>query len=1527
MKIKCFFKNYLLFSKIKNLIIVLKKRNLHIILFFVFLSFSPFFAQRYNIDKFTSYSGKPIFQVSDIIQDSVGRIWISTESSVLILEGNETKIFDRKDGRQNILIKRLFVDNTGKVWSVNVAGNIVRSYLFEDGLPPNAKERVYFTLNRRKLFIPGFVVVNKVPIIAVNNIGIFYSKNNEIFKIGEKEGLKSLRINSLTLSGDSVFVVTDKGIQVIKNFKVGDFPEGNLNSVLNIVVNRKSGKPEWALTKYNLYRLLNGKWIAQLEKFSGVRLRKPLHALSSPWFGKIFFGDRFNLFVFDLVNKKLTQLSEENGFLPGGGERIFVDNDKNVWVGNYYGISKLNSFAFSIENGLFSKEKKKGVTALSLADSSHVVAAVGSGLYSIDVKNFKVKNLSENLPPFTRIMDIAVDEEGNIHLAILYKGFGLIDKKGNFKWEYKISGKDRLALAVQNTKSSLYFLTLRNLWRKQGENIKKISHLPYGVVRNLYVENGSSLVITSSTGLVKISNGKERVISAKPSASNLFSYLKTKNYGELVGGIGGVFCVKGDSLVAFQPKNFNVNGVVYSILQTPRNDLWFGTNNGVFRYTGKRTIHYTSREGLAGAEMNRNALLVDANNKVWIGGEEGLSVFNYRFDKLNKTSPPKVFISGIESKRKKNVAASNFVLPFEDNELIFHINVITQDHPKEIKLYYRLNGYDKDWIKSLNTWEDEFRYTSLAPGKYVFEVKAVNFWGDSSRISNSPVIRIISPFYSCWWFFVIVFLIVVGIVVLIVKYFLTARQEKILEVKIEEATKEVVASREKYKQIFTNNQAILLIVDPKNSNILDANNQALVFYGYSLGEMRKLKFEEIDPSFENMKSLLGSEIKHTSYRSKHKLRNGKEIPVEVFIGFIKTDYESFIYTGVYDISGEEQAKSALMTMEEKYKALIENIQDGIFMIKDFKLVFVNNAVAKMLGREVDDVVGKDFSDFVPPEYRTKVRTSYLNRLKNENVEDEYILHLKDGQGKEFIANFHLSMIYLGDEKYIIGTMKDITDAYKAQKALEESEKQYRELFENSPVGIYRVSMKGEVILVNDVLINMLGYSSLNELNEYYKAKKDFYPENEMEKFVKTLREKGQIKGFEHRLVKKDGKKIYVRQSAWVYKNSNGEITYIEGIVEDITFVKKTIERLKASEERSSRILETIPDPIFELSPAGKILNVKNWELFEEELSFSELIGEQFENLLPKDYVPKFRKVFRTAYRTREITKMNISYEDANEFSHFELRFLKIDNASVLVLFRDITEIIEYEYALLKAKEAAERSDRLKSEFLAQMSHEIRTPLNAILSFSQLIEEECRDKVGEEFLTSFESIQRGGQRLLNTIELILLNSEIQAGTYEKTIELFSLGSILQDIITDKKITAERKGLKIIFEKKIERTFLWADKFTVNQIFLNLIDNAIKYTKKGYVKVTIYEKGLDSIFVDIEDTGIGIDKEFIPHLFDPFSQEDTGYTRKFEGTGLGLSLVKKYVELNDGEILVESNKGKGTKFTIILPKKTQNEDDEN
>lgn len=252
--------------------------------------------------------------------------------------------------------------------------------------------------------------------------------------------------------------------------------------------------------------------------------------------------------------------------------------------------------------------------------------------------------------------------------------------------------------------------------------------------------------------------------------------------------------------------------------------------------------------------------------------------------------------------------------------------------------------------------------------------------------------------------------------------------------------------------------------------------------------------------------------------------------------------------------------------------------------------------------------------------------------------------------------------------------------------------------------------------------------------------------------------------------------------------------------------------------------------------------------------------------------------------------------------------------NILSVVRDISERVKAEQEIINAKRRAEKLNKLKDAFIANISHEIRTPLNGLLGMTNLVKRSLRDHVTGETETYFRGIDETSKRIIRTIDLILNFSKIQSGNFPVNKEEINLPQLIIDISNEHIENAREKSLNLSFDNKIGNVTINADKYCISQAITNVLDNSVKYTNEGFVKLTLLKDTEQKVTLEIEDSGIGISENYLSHVFDVYSQEQFGYNREYEGLGLGLSLVKRYLEMNNSEISVKSRKGKGSVFTL-------------
>ncbi|MCP4432093.1 MAG: hybrid sensor histidine kinase/response regulator, partial [Gammaproteobacteria bacterium] len=243
-----------------------------------------------------------------------------------------------------------------------------------------------------------------------------------------------------------------------------------------------------------------------------------------------------------------------------------------------------------------------------------------------------------------------------------------------------------------------------------------------------------------------------------------------------------------------------------------------------------------------------------------------------------------------------------------------------------------------------------------------------------------------------------------------------------------------------------------------------------------------------------------------------------------------------------------------------------------------------------------------------------------------------------------------------------------------------------------------------------------------------------------------------------------------------------------------------------------------------------------------------------------------------------------------------------------------------EFTLRDAKDAAEQNSRFKSQFIANMSHELRTPLNAIIGITEMLREDVAEDGPEAFVEPLTRVSRAGKHLLNLINDVLDLSRIEAGKLDLFPEHFEIETLLNDAIITTQHLIQQNNNKLHLEVAEEVKSIFSDPLRFRQIVLNLLTNASKFTQNGDIHLRAScETNDDGDWLDlvVSDTGIGIEDAFLDKLFIEFAQEDSSATRKFGGTGLGLTISQRLCSMMGGEISVESTIGVGTTFTVRLP----------
>jgi len=592
-------------------------------------------------------------------------------------------------------------------------------------------------------------------------------------------------------------------------------------------------------------------------------------------------------------------------------------------------------------------------------------------------------------------------------------------------------------------------------------------------------------------------------------------------------------------------------------------------------------------------------------------------------------------------------------------------------------------------------------------------------------------------------------------------------------------------------------------------------------------------------------------------------------------------------------------------------------------IETLQYEYVNDLFEKSFGIPREKIIGSHIKDIIGEE-NYKFALKYINEVKSgKSVSYENTFNLTSG--KRWIQ-VNYSPVFDANSKAIgIALVSyDITEHKQAAKALLESEERFQLLFNKAPLGYQSLDIDGIFIEVNQQWLDTLGYTRDEVIGKWFG---DFLSPAYQDGFHKRFpifKAQGHIHS-EFEMVQKNGNKLFIAFEGRIGYDNNGEFKQTHCILQDITERKVLEENLRNNE---SYLKET--QAIANLGTYTMDVKSGKWissEILDKIFGIDTNYDKSVEGWASLTH-PEWKKIM-TDYFINEVignkTKFDKEYKIIRNSDKVErwvhgignLKFDENDQPITMIgTIQDITERKQTELAIIIAKEKAEESDRLKSAFLANMSHEIRTPMNGILGFTELLKEaslSSDDK--QDFI---QTIQISGERMLNTINNIVDISKIESGLVNVSIEETNINNKIEFTYKFFKPEAERKGLQFTFKNGLPTNdaVIRTDNEKVYGVLTNLIKNAIKFTYDGSIEFGYEKKGAFLEFY-IKDTGVGIPKNQKEFIFERFRQGSTDFNRLYEGSGLGLSISKSYIEMLGGKIWVESEEGKGSIFYFTIP----------
>jgi PAS domain S-box-containing protein len=500
----------------------------------------------------------------------------------------------------------------------------------------------------------------------------------------------------------------------------------------------------------------------------------------------------------------------------------------------------------------------------------------------------------------------------------------------------------------------------------------------------------------------------------------------------------------------------------------------------------------------------------------------------------------------------------------------------------------------------------------------------------------------------------------------------------------------------------------------------------------------------------------------------------------------------------------------------------------------------------------------------------------------------------------------------------------------AERAVSESEKRFRAVVEDQTDLICRFKPDGLLTFVNEAFCRFHGKRSDELIGTNFFQTLSNEDAAVPLSYINSLPADKPVVSFDHRLRSPSDQVVWHQYQVRRLFQKKGDPREFQAVIQDITQRKQSEQALRASEEKYRSLVDNIPDVVWTANSKCDLIYIS--ANADKVLGYpaEDLIGGQLwlNRIHPED-AARVEQAYQKLFSAGE--QFDVEYRSCRK----DGEWIWLHNRALTTrpregvrcadgIFKDITQRRQSEGVIQQTKNAAEAANRAKSQFLANMSHELRTPLNAIIGFSEMLADETFGDLNDRQLKYSNNILNSGRHLLQLINDILDLAKVEAGRVELMRNTFGVARALSEVQTIVKTLANKKHIRLEADVAPDLPSLFADEAKFKQIMYNLLSNAIKFTPDGgnvFVTAAIHNGSSGDSFLQITvaDTGIGIQLNDQERVFKEFEQVDSSYGRQQQGTGLGLALTKRLVEMHGGKIRVESEgiEGKGSTFTFLIP----------
>ena len=731
---------------------------------------------------------------------------------------------------------------------------------------------------------------------------------------------------------------------------------------------------------------------------------------------------------------------------------------------------------------------------------------------------------------------------------------------------------------------------------------------------------------------------------------------------------------------------------------------------------------------------------------------------------------------------------------------------------------------------------------------------------------------------------------------------------------------ELRKSEDFYRDIFENSNDLICTHDLEG-NLTMLNRTSERYTGYTINELLKMKLQDlIVPEYKHLFKEYLSKIKNSGKDSGFMviLTKSGDKRYWQYNNSLRTEgVEKPIIRGIArDITEQKLSEIELKKSNAELQKFLDDDIAGYFLsTASGQLLQCNKTFLKLFGfKTKQDVQNYNIEHLY---YNPSSRKDFLKLLKEKKKLELFNCEYITPKGKIIYTIENVIGIFNEDGE-LIKIRGYIFDISKKIEAFNEIWK-LSNTVEQSPVSTVITNPSGDIEYVNQKYCEVTGYTREELLGKNQRIlRSDYHDQKFYEELWHTILS-GNVWEGEFKNIKKNGDIFWESAKIFPLINKNGDIINFIGLKEDITKEKQVDDEINML----ANALRSVNECVYITDIYNNIIFVNDSLLKTYGYNEKELLGKNLQ-IFRSDMYPLMSNseilldTKQSGWQGEIINKR----KDGTEFPIYLSTNCILDKDNNIAAFigvaTDITESKLKEKELIEAKELAEQSNKVKDGFIANMSHEIRTPLNGIVGMANLIKETFAENITEEDKVLFDGIESASKRLLRTFELILNFSRLQAGDIKAAKKEIDILKICTNLVKEFNLTIKDTKFLLTIDNYLNDTTIFADGYKIRESIANLIDNGIKYTKEGFVRLKLYKNNQNEILLDISDSGIGINENNLSKIFEPYFQEKMGMYRTYEGVGLGLSIAKNYLALNNFNICVESIEGKGTTFTINFGK---------